>query len=181
MYRAGNDDIPLTTNTVPTVGGARTWNYVSNVTGIDATRAVPGPYRSTDLDKTSRLTAEVRYGFVDHGPHSMEGVVRANMNHDNYLDNGEVKRNDLGAAFRYVYNRTYGIDVGAWKPTKYQFTDRSGARSDIKTKVAYQSYLSFQPAMNMIMSLAYSNTQQQTLTTAPTTGWNWSLGVDFLF
>jgi hypothetical protein len=180
MYRAGNDDIPLVTNTVPSTT-SRQWNYVSNVGGIDATRAVAGPYLSADLGKTSRLTAEVRYGFVDHGPHSMEAVVRANMNHDNYLDNGEVTRNDFGAAFRYVYNRTYGVDLGAWKPTKYQFTDRLGTVSDIDNKVAYQSYFTFQPAMNMILSLAYSNTQAQTLTTAPTTGWNWSLGVDFLF
>jgi len=151
------------------------------VTGIDATRAVVGPYLSADLGKTSRLTAEVRYGFVDHGPHSMEAAVRMNMNKDNYRDNGAVTRNDFGGAVRYVYNRTYGIDLGAWKPTKYQFTDRLGAVTDIQTKVAYQSYFTFQPAMNMILSLAYANTQQQSLAAAPTTGWNWSLGVDFLF
>ena len=180
MYRAGNDDIPIVTNTVPSTT-SRTWNYVSNVGGIDATRAVVGPYLSADLGKTSRLTAEVRYGFVDHGPHSMEAAFRMNMSHDNYRDNGEVTRNDVGAAFRYVYNRTYGIDLGAWKPTKYQFTDRANNVSDIETKVAYQSYFTFQPAMNMILSLAYSNTQAQTLAAAPTTGWNWSLGVDFLF
>jgi hypothetical protein len=179
MYRAGNDDIPIITNTVPNSG--RTWTYTSSVNGIDATRAVPGPYLSADLGKTSRLTAEVRYGFVDHGPHSMEGVVRMNMNKDNYRDNGAVARNDFGGAFRYVYNRTYGVDLGAWKPTKYQFTDRLGNVSDIENKVAYQSYFVFQPAMNMILSLAYSNTQAQSLAAAPTTGWNWSLGVDFLF
>jgi hypothetical protein len=111
MYRAGNDDIPIITNTVPSTTTQRTWNYVSNVTGIDATRAVAGPYLSADIGKTSRLTAEVRYGFVDHGPHSMEAALRMNMSHDNYRDNGEVKRNDVGAAFRYVYNRTYGVDI----------------------------------------------------------------------
>jgi len=179
MYRAGNDDIPIVTNTVPNAG--RTWTYTSNVIGIDATRAVPGPYLSADLGKTSRLTAEVRYGFVDHGPHSMEGVVRMNMNKDNYRDNGAVARNDFGGAFRYVYNRTYGVDLGAWKPLKYEFTDRLGNVTDIENKVAYQSYFTFQPAMNMILSLAYSNTQAQSLAAAPTTGWNWSLGVDFLF
>jgi len=179
MYRAGNDDIPLVTNTSPLQN--RTWNYTSNVTGIDATRLVPGPYTSIDVGKTSRLTAEVRYGFVDHGPHSMEGVFRMNMNKDNYRDNAEASRNDIGGAFRYVYNRTYGIDLGAWKPTKYQFIDQAGNVNDIETKVAYQSYFIFQPAMNMILSLAYSNTQAQSLAAAPTTGWNWSLGLDFLF
>ena len=180
MYRAGNDDIPIITNTLPSTT-SRSWLYLSSVTGIDATRAVPGPYLSADLGKTSRLTTEVRYGFVDHGPHSMEAAFRVNMNHDTYRDNGEVTRNDVGGALRYVYNRTYGVDIGAWKPMKYEFTDRLGNVTDIENKVAYQSYFTFQPAMNMILSLAYSNTQQQSLATAPTTGWNWSLGVDFLF
>jgi len=179
MYRAGNDDIPFITNTTP--NAARSWTYTSSVTGIDATRLVPGPYLSADLLKTSRLTTELRYGFVDHGPHSMEAALRLNMNHDTYRDNGEATRNDVGGAFRYVYNRTYGVDIGAWKPMKYEFTDRLGNVTDVQNKVAYQSYFTFQPAMNMILSLAYSNTQAQSLAGAPTTGWNWSLGVDFLF
>ncbi len=179
MYKAGNDDIPFITNTTPS--NNRTWTYSSTVSGIDATRAVAGPYLSADLTKTSRLTGEVRYSFIDHGPHSMEVMGRMNFNHDTYADLAEAKRNDIGGAVRYIYNRTYGIDVGMWKPTTFEFTDRTGVVYDVDTKVAYQSYFSFQPAMNMILSLAYSNSQAQTLTTAPTSGWNWSLGVDFLF
>ena len=180
MYRAGNDDIPLVTNTLPT-GPNRTWTYTSTVAGIDATRAVAGPYMSGDLTKTSRLTAEVRYSFIDHGPHSMEAMARMNLNKDTYGDNASAQRNDLGAAVRYTYNRTYGLDFGLWKPTTYRFTERTGTRHDIQNKVAYQSYFVFQPAMNMIMSLGYANSQGQSLTLAPTSGWNWSLGVDFLF
>jgi hypothetical protein len=179
MFRAGNDDIPFITNTSPLPD--RSWNYTNNVRGLDSTRLAVGPYRSSDLSKTSRVTAEVRYGFVDHGPHSMEAVARMNFNKDNYSDNAEATRNDIGAAFRYVYNRTYGIDFGLWKPTKFEFTDRLGTAYDIDSKIAYQSYFTFQPAMNMILSLQYANSQQHILTLAPTTGWNWSLGVDFLF
>ena len=179
MYKAGNDDIPFITNTTPNAG--RTWTYSSTVGGIDATRAVAGPYLAVDLTKTSRLTTEVRYSFIDRGPHSLEVMGRMNLNHDTYRDLAEAKRNDIGGAVRYIYNRTYGIDVGMWKPTTFEFTDRTGVVYDVDTKVAYQSYFSFQPAMNMILSLAYSNSQAQTLTTAPTSGWNWSLGVDFLF
>jgi hypothetical protein len=179
IYKAGNDDIPFITSTSPSA--TRSWNYTSNVSGIDATRAVPGPYLATDVLKTSRLTTEVRYSFIDRGPHSAEVVARMNLNHDTYRDNAEATRNDLGTAVRYVYNRTYGIDFGMWKPTKFEFTDRLANVSNIRTKVAYQSYFTFQPAMNMIMALQYANTQGQNLTTAPTTGWNWSLGVDFLF
>jgi hypothetical protein len=180
MYRAGNDDIPFITNTTPSTT-SRTWNYTSNVVGIDTTRAVAGPYLAADMSKTSRLTTEVRYGFIDRGPHSLEVAGRVNFNHDTYQDAAEAKRNDVGGAVRYVYNRTYGIDLGAWKPMTYEFTTRSGTTYEIDTKVAYQSYFVFQPAMNMILSLAYSNTQSQNLINTATSGWNWSLGVDFLF
>jgi hypothetical protein len=179
MYRAGNDDIPFITNTTPAAN--RTWNYTSSVTGIDTTRAVAGPYLATDVLKTSRLTTEVRYSFIDRGPHSFEAMARMNMNHDTYRDNAEAKRNDFGGAVRYIYNRTYGVDFGAWKPVTYEFTTRQGTTYKIDNKVAYQSYFVFQPAMNMILSLAYSNSQSQNLITSATTGWNWSLGVDFLF
>jgi hypothetical protein len=179
MYKAGNDDIPFITNTTPAAN--RTWAYSSNVGGIDATRAVPGPYLAVDLSKTSRLTTEVRYSFIDRGPHSMEVMGRVNLNHDTYRDLAEATRNDVGGALRYIYNRTYGIDLGVWKPMTFEFRDRLGVTTDIQTKLAYQSYFSFQPAMNMILSLQVANSQAQTLTTAATTGWNWSLGVDFLF
>jgi hypothetical protein len=179
MYRAGNDDIPFITNTRPNAN--RTWTYTSSVGGIDTTRATPGPYLSADLQKTSRFTTEVRYSFVDRGPHSMEVMGRFNVNTDTYRDNAEAKRNDFGGAVRYIYNRTYGLDLGVWKPITYEFTTQSGTTYKIDNKVSYSSYFSFQPAMNIIMSLAYSNSQNQDLIAAATTGWNWSLGIDFLF
>jgi hypothetical protein len=177
--KAGNDDIPLITATSPS--NTRTWNYTSTVTGIDATRTVPGPYLSTDLGKTSRITAEARYGFIDRGPHSLEFMGRMNVNRDTYVDQAAAKRNDVGGAVRYVYNRTWGVDFGAWKPTTYEFTDESGTTYDIDSKVSYSSAFAYHPAMNIIMSLAVSNSQAQSLTAAAVTGWSWSLGIDFLF
>jgi len=181
MYKAGNDDIPFITGTVPAAN--RTWTYTNTVSGVDADPVTAGAqaYTSGNLQKTSRLTTEIRYSFIDRGPHSMEVMGRVNMNHDTYRDNAEAKRNDLGGAVRYIYNRTYGLDLGVWKPVTYEFTDATGTTFDIDNKVAYQSYFSFQPAMNMILSLAYSNSQAQSLAAAATSGWSWSLGVDFLF
>jgi hypothetical protein len=182
MYRAGNDDIPFITNTVPSTT-SRTWNYTNAIGGVDSDPGTAGAqaYASTNLLKTSRLTTEVRYSFIDRGPHSMEVMGRFNANHDTYRDNAEAKRNDVGAAVRYIYNRTYGIDVGMWKPMTYEFTDAGGTTTEIDNKVGYSSYFSFQPAMNMILSLAYSNSQSLSLAGPAVTGWNWSLGVDFLF
>jgi hypothetical protein len=181
MVALGNDDIPFITLTSP--GAGRTWQYRSGVSGIDSTRATPGPYRSTDLDRTRRVTGEVRYGFIDRGPHSAEFAGRVNFNKDDFLDTASVTRNDVGGAVRYVYNRTYGLDFGVWKPVTYEFTSRGGGtKYSIPNKLSYSGYVSFQPAMNMIIALQYGNTQSQRINpTAVTTGWNWALNVDFLF
>jgi hypothetical protein len=179
MASMGNDDIPFITNTVPAAN--RTWTYRSGPSGIDSTRTVPGPYLSTDLRRTSRVTTEVRYGFIDRGPHSAELAGRVNFNKDVFQDNALARRNDVGGALRYVYNRTYGLDFGVWKPLTYEFTDQAGTKHEIPNKLSYSGYLSFQPAMNMIIALQYANSQGQRLDTPAVTGWNWALNVDVLF
>ncbi|HXF95020.1 MAG TPA: hypothetical protein VNI61_02840 [Gemmatimonadales bacterium] len=180
MWKAGNDDIPIITGTTP--ASNRTWSYGSVVRGIDSTRTTPGPYLSGDLLKTRRLTGEVRYSFIDRGPHSIETMVRVNMNKDDYRDNASAERNDVGGAVRYVYNRTWGLDLGLWKPTTYEFVDRTGVTHDIPNKVSYTGYLAFQPAMNIILALQYANRHTLRIDTpAVTGGWNWALNVDFLF
>jgi hypothetical protein len=178
-FSAGNDDIPIITNTFPAAN--RTWTYRSGVGGIDSTRATPGPYLSTDVHRASRMMGDLRYSFIDRGPHSMEIMGRVSLNKDEFLDNASVERNDVGGSIRYVYNRTYGLDLGVWQPITYDFTDETGTTYSIDQKLAYAGYLSFQPAMNMILSLAYSRSQTVRIDTDAITGWNWSLGIDFLF
>ncbi len=185
MGSIGNDDIPIITNTTP--NASRTWTYRSNVGGIDSTRATPGPYLSSDVFRARRVTAEARYSFIDRGPHSAELAGRFNLNKDQFRDPGVnngtafVERNDLGAALRYVYNRTYGFDLGVWKPITYEFTDRASVKHDISSKLNYTGYLSFQPAMNMIIALQYARSQSLRLDTDAVTGWSWALNIDFLF
>jgi hypothetical protein len=167
MIKAGNDGIPLATNTAPTVN--RTWNYTAGVTGVPA-------FLNTQISKFTRITTELRYAFIDRGPHSMEVGASYNMNTDNYLTGDELKQNSAFARVRYVNNRTYGVDLTVGKQLTYQY---NGA--DIPNKMSYNSYFTFQPAMNMIIALSYGNTQALTVGAPALTGWNWALNVDYLF
>lgn len=183
MVRAGNDDIPIITNTTPSSN--RTWAYSDAVSGISATRGT-GPaataYRSADLGDSRRITSEVRYGFVDRGSHSMESLVRLNVNQETYSDNAEARLIDAGVAVRYIFNRTYGLNLDVRKSLTYEFTDRSGTVHDIDEALAYSGYLVYQPAMNMILAFRYGNSQRLALDTpAVTGGWSWTLNLDFLF
>jgi len=64
-FKSGNDAIPLATNSTPSTTGTRVWNYTAGVTGVPA-------FLNTQLGDFTRMTAEVRYSFIDRGPHSME-------------------------------------------------------------------------------------------------------------
>jgi len=172
MFKAGNDGIPIATNSVPSTT-SRTWNYTVGVIGVPTFVNAAGVSQFSDY---SRLTAEARYAFIDHGPHSMEVGAAFNTNTENYLTGDKLKQNSVFGRVRYVNNRTYGVDLTVGKQVTYQY---NGA--DIPNKVSYNSYFTFQPAMNMILALSYGNTQQLQVGTAALTGWNWSLNIDYLF
>lgn len=166
-FKSGNDAIPLATNSTPST--TRTWNYTAGVTGVPA-------FLNTQLGDFTRMTTEVRYAFIDRGPHSMEAGAAFNMNTDNYLTGDKLKQNSVFGRIRYVNNRTYGVDLTVGKQTTYQYNG-----VDIPNKMSYNSYFTFQPAMNMIIALSYGNTQALTVGAPALTGWNWALNVDYLF
>ena len=167
MFKTGNDAIPLATNSTP--ANNRTWNYTAAVINVPA-------FLNTQIGDFTRLTAEARYAFIDHGPHSMEVGASYNINTDNYITGDKLKQNSVFGRVRYVNNRTYGVDLTIGKNTTYQYNG-----TDIPDKVSYNSYFTFQPAMNMILALSYGNTQALTLGAPATTGWNWALNIDYLF
>jgi len=178
MFKTGNDALPLATNSA-VAANTRQWNYTAGVTGVPTymggtNNLVP------QLSDFTRLTTEVRYGFIDRGPHSLEVGGAFNINTDNYLNGDKLKQNSAFARMRYVHNRTYGADITIGKNLTYEHTV-GGVTSDIKDKMSYNTYWTFQPAMNMIIALSYGNTQQLSTTAAALTGWNWGLNIDFLF
>lgn len=176
MYKTGNDAIPLATNT-QVAANARTWSYTPGVTGVPTYVNAAGVPQIADY---SRLTTELRYGFIDHGPHSLEMGAAYNMNTDNYLGGDKLKQNSVFGRVRYVNNRTYGADLTVGKQVSYDATI-GGVTTKIPTKMSYNTYWTFQPAMNMIIALSYGNTQQNGLGTAALTGWSWGVNIDFLF
>ena len=178
MFKTGNDALPLATNSA-VAANTRQWNYTAGVTGVPTymggtNNLVP------QLSDFTRITTEVRYGFIDRGPHSLEVGGSFNMNTDNYLNGDKLKQNSAFARMRYVHNRTYGADITIGKNLTYEHTV-GGVTSDIKDKMSYNTYWTFQPAMNMIIALSYGNTQALSTTAAALTGWNWGLNIDFLF
>lgn len=189
MFKTGNDAIPLATTTA-VAPNARTWSYNAGVCGPTftpggtcATGGVPTYVNAAGVPQIAdytRLTAEVRYGFIDRGPHSVEFGGAFNVNTDNYLGGDKLKQNSVFGRVRYVHNRTYGADVTIGKSLTYEHMV-AGTTTDIPNKVSYNTYWTFQPAMNMIIALQYGNTQTHRLGAPALTGWNWGVNVDFLF
>lgn len=178
MVKGGNDAIPLATNTA--VGAnTRQWNYTAGVAGVPTYMGGTNGIVPQIADY-SRITSELRYGFIDRGPHSLEMGAAFNMNTDNYLNGDKLKQNSAFARVRYVHNRTYGADITVGKNLTYDHTV-AGVTSKIDDKMSYNTYFTFQPAMNMIIALQYGNTQALSTTAAALTGWNWGVNVDFLF
>lgn len=182
FVKVGDDDIPMASRTVPSRDGTLSWRYLDTVTGITATRAPDaGPYLAADIGDIFRSDTELRYGFVDNGPHSMEGAVRLAINKDTYADNAELTDNALGLAIRYVYNRTWGLDATLDNKLTYEFQDAAGQTYDIDSKPNWSLRGSFRPAMNFIVQGVVSNSQRNFLTQDAETGWSWSLSVDYLY
>jgi hypothetical protein len=176
----GNDGIPIVSSASPTPN--RTWRYNDAITGISATRGEEGvAYVSTELGDYRRIQSELRYGFVDRGPHSIETALRFVTAREEYEDQAQMEHDAIAGALRYVLNRTYGLDFVVQRDLNYKFTDMNNNTYDIDTKLGYTTYLTYRPAMNFMFVASAGNSQRRFLTTDAATGWNWSLSVDFLF
>ncbi len=177
-FKVGNDAIPLATNTQP--GATRTWTYNAAVTNVPTfmggTNGIVPQIR-----KFTRVTTEARYSFIDHGPHSMEAGASFNMNSETYLTTEKLKQNSVFGRVRYVNNRTFGLDFTVGKQITYEYTNAAAVTTKIPNKLSYNSYFTFQPAMNILLALQYGNTQALTLGAPARTGWNWGLNIDYLF
>lgn len=178
-FSFGNDNIPLLTNR-SSITNNTSWNTTDAVGGVSATNG-GAPFAARDIKTTHRLTGELLYGFVDHGPHSLNLGASYNINKDNYLNTATAEVNSVFGRIRYVYERTWGLDVQVGKQTTYKYTDGTGAAHTIPNKLAYNMYGTFQPAMNVLIALNYGRSQTFTLDTPSLTGWNWTLNIDYLF
>ena len=178
-FSLGNDNIPLLTNR-SSVTNNTTWNTTDAVGGVSATHGGV-PFSARDIKTTRRLTGELLYGFVDHGPHSINLGASYNLNKDNYQNTATAEVNSVFGRIRYVYERTWGLDVQVGKNVTYKYTDGTTTAHTIPNKLAYNMYGTFQPAMNVLIALNYGRSQTLALDTPALTGWNWTLNIDYLF
>ena len=188
MTQFGNDAIPVVSNTTPTA--ARTWAYRDIVQGIAATRsgvaANQKAYLSSDIGDFTRIEPEIRYSFIDRGPHSMELAGRYVMARETYSDNSEASQNLIGGAVRYMFDRTWGGDLQVSRNLDFTLTDPNGVEHAIEQGTSWTAYAKYQPAMNFILMLQFGNSNRGVLNSPGenekvTNGWSWSLGADILF
>ncbi|HSD31050.1 MAG TPA: hypothetical protein VLB49_04010 [Gemmatimonadales bacterium] len=178
-WSLGNDNIPLLTNR-SSITNNTSWNTTDAVGGVSATHGGV-PYSARDLKTTKRFTGELLYGFADRGPHSLNLGASYSLNKDDYQNTATASVNSVFGRIRYVYERTWGLDVQVGKQVTYKYTDATATSHTIPNKLSYNMYGIFQPAMNVLIALNYGRAQTLALDTPSLTGWNWTLNIDYLF
>jgi hypothetical protein len=151
------------------------------IRGVSATRTSGVPYASFNTGDNQRFLLDVRYGGLDHGPHSFTSAWGASVENEKYDDGAEVKLRAIGATWRYMYDRTWGVNFGLNKRLTYEFTDQSGVTHDIPSDLGYNLLLIYRPAMNVAWELGFNNTQTLALDTNWRNGWSWSFQWHFLY
>ena len=85
----------------------------------------------------------------------MTGTTSLGFQHDKYSDGAVVDQRSFGFAFRYMYERTMGINVGINKQTKYNFTDRFGVLHTVPYKgIGWSISPYYRVAMNAAVEFA---------------------------
>lgn len=182
FIKVGNDAIPITTNA--SIDDARDWQY-SSTPGLAAIQAAagqtPAAYVASDMGDFIRTQTELRYGFYDRGPHSIENVLRLNVNKETYEDNAEAEHNALGFSFRYNYDRTWGVNFLIEDDLSYTYTDINGTEHEVERPMRLATVLSYRPVMNLSVNLSMGRSVSTRFGTAYEPGWSWNLGLDWLY
>jgi len=187
--KVGNDAVPIVSETALSADRS-TWRFTDAIQGISATRtnlpqANRVAYTSADIGDFFRSYYEIWWGTIDRGPHSAQVTARLNINNEEYADQSKVVDNAIGLGARYIYDRTYGLNLAIEKDTKYEFTDVTGTTHDIPRSVALSTAFSYRPAMNFSINLTMSNSRATRLVPEGqdryNNGWSWNIGLDYLF
>ena len=187
--KVGNDAVPIVSSTSLSADRSR-WTFSDAINGVSATRTnLPAAsrvaYTNEDIGDFFRSYYELWWGTIDRGPHSAQVTLRYNINNEEYADKSKVVDNAIGLGARYIYDRTWGLNLAIEKDTKYEFTDFSGKVHDVPRSILLSSAWSYRPAMNFSVNLNVSNTRATRLVPAGqqryNNGWSWNLGLDYLF
>jgi hypothetical protein len=189
FVKVGNDGVPIVSNTSLSADRSK-WSWSDAISGISATRtnlpvAQRLPYTNGDIGDFFRSYWEINYGTIDRGPHSLAATVRLNINNEEYADKSKVVDNALGLGVRYIYDRTYGLNLALEQDLKYEFTSVTGTVLDVPRSFGFTTTASYRPAMNFSVNLTAGNTRATRIVPEGTerynNGWSWNLALDYLF
>jgi hypothetical protein len=193
FVKVGNDAVPIVTNTEIRADRSA-FDYVDAIAGVSATRtnlplASRTAYRAADIGDIFRSYYEIFWGAIDRGPHSVATTIRFNLNNEEYADQSKVTHNAIGFGGRYMYDRTWGLNVAIEDDLKYEFTSVDGTEYDVPRTVGFTTTLSYRPAMNFSVNLTGGNSRATRLVGAApgafdqrfNNGWSWNLGIDYMF
>jgi len=191
FWMAGNDATPLMTSNKFTYAnvaatGVPTFVPVEAVTGsakYSNGGGVAGKvYTHVDMGDFYKFEPEIRFGFVDRGPHSLSGTTSLGFQHDKYSDGAVVDQRSWGFTTRYMYDRTLGFTFGINKITKYDFTDRFGVLHTVPySGIGWSVSPYYRVAMNAAIEFAVNNTHASVLDSDYASGWSWNLSWHFLY
>jgi len=177
---AGNDMTPMVSSN--TSGRASTALITSEaVRGVSALRAGGQPYAAIDMGDAKRLLFDLRYGFVDKGPHSFTGSWAAAIENETYNDGAKVDRLAIGAKMRYYWDRTFGVNLQVQKNLKFDFTDQTGVVHETPQDVVFEAIFAYRMAMNFVWEIFYSNSQTAVLDQNWRNGWSWQFKWHYLW
>jgi hypothetical protein len=189
--KAGNDAIPIVTNTGLSAD-RNSFTYTDAISGVSTTRgAAPAnvAYRATDIGDFIRSKTEIEFSFVDRGQHSLWSSCGVAMNRETYDDGAEIKQTGVGCNVRYLYNRTVGFNYGVSRFLKQEFTDRNGLVhpisqakwSPISGTFHYKAAQNFRVSLGFGLAQSAGGNRLDDTRVYNSDGWNWSVGLDFLF
>lgn len=177
--KAGNDMVPqVSTLTSPLRAPSRA---VDAIRGVSATRISGQPYASVNTGDATRLLFDWRFGFLDKGHWSVNTATALAIENETYDDNAKIKLVQIGASWRFFYDRTYGVVLGANKRLTYDFTDASGVVHDVPTDVGVNATFVYRMMMNFAWELSFANTQALVLDQNWRNGYSWGMQWHWLF
>jgi hypothetical protein len=177
----GDDQVPMVSTSALTTPWPGTLVTRDGIPGISAYRAGGTPYAATDLGDATRVLFDVRFGALDRGKLSFTSATGISVQNETYSDGAKTDLVSLGTTWRVFYDRTYGINFGVNKRTKYDFTDAAGNVHSIPSDIAYSVLLVYRQAMNFAWEFGFSNSQSLRLGENWRNGWSWNLQWHFLY
>jgi hypothetical protein len=178
---AGNDLVPMVSNQTLSARSSAPLAAKEAVSGVNALHAGGQAYTAADMGDGSRLLFDLRYGFVDKGPHSFTGSLAAAIENDTYYDGAKLERFAVGTKWRYYWDRTWGINVQVQKNNKFDFTDATGVVHKTPSDWQSEFILSYRMAMNFVWEVFYTTSQAQVLDQNWRNGWQWQLKWHYLW